>query len=167
MAERLVTVDGVELCLETFGDRTDPALLLIGGAAASMDWWDVGFCQRLADGGRFVVRYDHRDTGNSVTSPVGEPSYSSQDLATDPLRILDALGIARAHLVGLSMGGGIAQHLAARHPDRTRHPHPNCGTSSSPHSCSTRPKMPTEEHEDDQDLYRREHVPGRLHRRPG
>ncbi|MEN3268421.1 MAG: hypothetical protein V7646_5315 [Pseudonocardia sp.] len=118
MAERLVTMDGVELCLETFGDRVDPALLLISGMAASMDWWDVGFCERLAGEGRFVVRYDHRDTGRSVASPVGKPSYSSDDLATDPLRILDALGIRRAHVAGISMGGGIAQHLAARHRDR-------------------------------------------------
>ncbi|MGH8868508.1 MAG: alpha/beta fold hydrolase [Actinomycetes bacterium] len=118
MAERLVTVDGVELCLERFGDPADPALVLISGAAASMDWWEVEFCERLAHEGRLVVRYDHRDTGRSVTSPVGEPSYSGADLSTDPLRILDALGIARAHLVGVSMGGGIAQELAAWHPDR-------------------------------------------------
>ena len=118
MAEQLVTTDGVELCLETFGKRADGGVLLISGLAASMDWWDVEFCKRLADEGRFVIRYDHRDTGRSVASPVGKPSYYADDLATDPLRILDALGIARAHVVGLSAGGGIAQRLAARHPDR-------------------------------------------------
>ena len=118
MAERLVTVDGVQLCLETFGDRAAPAVLLISGGAAAMDWWDVEFCARLADEGRFVVRYDHRDTGRSVASPAGKPSYSADDLATDPLRILDALGISHAHVVGHSMGGGIAQQLAARHPGR-------------------------------------------------
>ncbi|HEY2723800.1 MAG TPA: alpha/beta fold hydrolase [Pseudonocardiaceae bacterium] len=95
-------------------------MLLIGGAAASMDWWDVEFCARLADEGRFVIRYDHRDTGRSEVYPAGEPAYSGADLATDPLRVLDALGIARAHVVGLSMGGGIAQQLAAHHPDRLR-----------------------------------------------
>lgn len=98
MAEQLVAVDGVELCLETFGDRRDPALLLIGGATLSMDWWDVGFCERLAAGGRLVIRYDHRDTGRSVASPPGEPSYANEDLTTDALRVLDALGIARAHV---------------------------------------------------------------------
>lgn len=118
MAERLVTVAGVRLCVETFGVPAAPALLLIGGAAASMDWWDVEFCARLADEDRFVIRYDHRDTGRSEVYPVGEPAYSGADLATDPLRVLDALGIARAHVVGLSMGGGIAQQLAAHHPDR-------------------------------------------------
>jgi pimeloyl-ACP methyl ester carboxylesterase len=118
MAEQLVRIAGAELCLETFGDPGNGALLLISGLGASMDWWDVGLCERLASEGRFVVRYDHRDTGRSATSPVGEPSYTADDLATDPLRILDALGIARAHLVGISMGGGIAQHLAAQHPER-------------------------------------------------
>jgi pimeloyl-ACP methyl ester carboxylesterase len=120
MSDRLVTVDGVELCLETFGDRADPAVLLIAGAAASMDAWDVQFCERLAGQGLLVVRYDHRDTGRSVSSPAGRPSYSAAELSTDPLRVLDALEITRAHLVGVSMGGGIAQELAARHPDRVR-----------------------------------------------
>lgn len=118
MAARVVVVDGVELCLETFGHPDDVAVLLIGGAAASMDWWDADFCRRLAAAGRLVVRYDHRDTGRSATSPAGSPAYSMTDLTTDPLRVLDALGIRRAHVVGLSMGGGIAQVLAARHPDR-------------------------------------------------
>jgi len=115
-----VDAGGVELCLETFGDPRDPAVLLIGGATASMDWWEPEFCARLAGGGRFVLRYDHRDTGRSAASPVGEPTYTGEDLDADPLRLLDALGIERAHLVGVSMGGGIAQSLAARHPDRVR-----------------------------------------------
>jgi pimeloyl-ACP methyl ester carboxylesterase len=114
----MVDAEGVELCLESFGDPGDPAVLLISGATASMDWWEPAFCARLADGGRFVVRYDHRDTGASAAWPAGSPAYSSEDLATDPLRILDALGVARAHLVGVSMGGGIAQYLAAHHADR-------------------------------------------------
>ncbi len=118
MPEELVTIAGVRLCLQSFGSRTDPALLLVGGAAASMDWWDVELCELLAAQNLFVTRYDHRDTGRSESSPVGHPSYSTEDLATDPLRILDALGVARAHLVGLSMGGGIGQQLAATRPDR-------------------------------------------------
>ena len=120
MTEQIVTIDGVDLCLEAFGSPVDPALLLIAGGAQSMDWWEVEFCDRLAAAGRFVIRYDHRDTGRSATSPAGSPSYASEDLATDPLRILDHLGISRAHLVGLSMGGGIAQRLGVLHPDRIR-----------------------------------------------
>jgi len=84
------------------------------------DQWDAAFCERLAGHGRFVIRYDHRDTGRSVTSPPGRPNYTSDELATDPLRVLDALDIDRAHVVGVSMGEGIAQQLAARHAARVR-----------------------------------------------
>ena len=114
----MVTAAGVQLCTEGFGDPDDPTMLLIAGAASSMDYWDVELCRRLAHGGRFVLRYDHRDTGRSASSPPGEPSYTAHDLATDPLRILDALGISHAHVVGISMGGGIAQQLAAHQPER-------------------------------------------------
>jgi pimeloyl-ACP methyl ester carboxylesterase len=118
MTERLMPVDGAELCVETFGDATDPAVLLVSGAAASMDMWETEFCGLLAAEGRYVIRYDHRDTGRSTTSPVGQPAYSAEDLTTDPVRVLDALGVDRAHLVGLSMGGGIAQEVAAFQPHR-------------------------------------------------
>ena len=119
MTRSMVCVgDGVELCAEAYGDPADPALLLITGATSPMDWWDADLCARLAEGGRFVVRYDHRDTGESTTWPVGQPGYSGDDLSLDPLRLLDGLGISAAHLVGVSMGGGIAQDLAVRHPER-------------------------------------------------
>jgi pimeloyl-ACP methyl ester carboxylesterase len=104
--------------VETFGDRDAPAVLLISGLSASMDWWDAEFCERLAATGRHVVRYDHRDTGRSESSPPGRPAYTADDLVTDPLRVLDAVGAERAHLVGVSAGGGIAQRLAALHPER-------------------------------------------------
>jgi len=110
--------NGVDLCAETFGDRDDPALLLIMGSSASMDWWEDEFCARLAAGGRFVVRYDHRDTGESVAYEPGRPPYTGADLASDALGVLDALGIHRAHVAGMSMGGAIAQVLALEHPER-------------------------------------------------
>ena len=68
---RTIRAGDVDLCLETFGDPADPAVLLISGAAASMDWWDDELCRRLAAAGRHVVRYDHRDTGQSTSSPAG------------------------------------------------------------------------------------------------
>ena len=96
----------------------DPAVLLIIGTAGSMDRWEEPFCERLAAAGRFVIRYDHRDTGGSTTYPPGEPGYTSDALFADPLGILDHLGVERAHLVGLSMGGAIAQWIAIDDPER-------------------------------------------------
>src|SRR3954462_12804946 len=111
-----VQVNGVELCVETFGDRRDPAILLIMGGGASMDWWEDDFCGRLA-AGRFVIRYDHRDTGGSVSYPAGAPGYSGDDLVADAIGVLDALKAAPAHLVGMSMGAGLAQVVALERPE--------------------------------------------------
>ena len=124
-----MTTDGTELCFETFGDPADATVLLIAGGGQSMVWWEDDFCARLADAGRHVVRYDHRDTGRSTSSPAGRPSYTGTDLATDPLRLLDGLGLAAAHVVGLSLGGGIAQYLALEHSERVR---TLCLSSTSP-----------------------------------
>ncbi len=111
-------VNGAELCVDTIGDPAHPAVLLIMGAAGSMDRWEEPFCARLAAAGRYVIRYDHRDTGGSTTYPPGRPGYTGDELAGDPLAILDHLGVERAHLVGLSMGGGIAQRIAVERPER-------------------------------------------------
>jgi pimeloyl-ACP methyl ester carboxylesterase len=116
--ERIVRANGVELCVETFGDPADPAILLIHGAGASMHGWEEAFCVRLASGPRFVIRYDHRDTGRSVSYQPGAPPYTLRDLTADAIGVLDALGLDRAHLVGRSMGGGIAMLAAREYPDR-------------------------------------------------
>jgi pimeloyl-ACP methyl ester carboxylesterase len=120
MAERLVDVNGVELCTESFGDPGDPAVLLVMGVGASMLWWEEGFCRLLAAGGRFVIRYDHRDTGRSITYERGDPEYTGADLVADAEGVLDAYGIAAAHVVGVSAGGAFAQLLAIGFPDRVR-----------------------------------------------
>jgi pimeloyl-ACP methyl ester carboxylesterase len=114
----MIEVNGVDLCVDTTGHSADPAILLIGGMGASMDWWEEEFCQRLAAGGRFVVRYDHRDTGRSVSYPAGAPGYTGADLAADVTGVLDAIGRRSAHLAGISMGGALAQQVALAHPDR-------------------------------------------------
>ncbi len=114
----LAAINGAELCVDTFGDRRDPAVLLIMGSGGSMDRWEPPFCERLAAAGRYVVRYDNRDTGGSTTYPPGAPGYTGDDLAEDAVGVLDHLGVARAHVVGLSMGGGIAQRVAIDHPER-------------------------------------------------
>ncbi|MBI3686156.1 MAG: alpha/beta hydrolase [Actinobacteria bacterium] len=114
----IVQANGVELCVETFGDRGDPAILLVAGAASSMDWWESGFCRRLAGGGRYVVRYDHRDTGRSTNYESGSPPYGFDDLVADAVGLLDSLEVELAHVVGISMGGAIAQRLAVDHGHR-------------------------------------------------
>ena len=113
-----ITVNGVQLCIETFGRSGDPAILLIHGATTSMDGWEDEFCRRLAAGSRFVIRYDQRDTGQSVSYPPGQPGYRLADLVVDAAEIIDRLGIERAHVAGISMGGGIALGLALDYTER-------------------------------------------------
>ena len=114
----MIEANGVELCTEAFGDPGDPPVLLIMGIGASMLWWEDGFCRMLAGAGRYVIRYDHRDTGRSVTYEPGRPDYTGSDLVADPIGVLDAYGVPAAHLVGVSAGGAFAQVLALDHPDR-------------------------------------------------
>jgi pimeloyl-ACP methyl ester carboxylesterase len=118
LAERLIEANGVELCTEPFGDPADPPVLLIMGIGGSMLWWEEGFCRMLADRGRFVIRYDHRDTGRSVTYEPGRPGYTGADLVGDATGVLDAYGIPAAHVVGVSAGGAFAQLLALDFADR-------------------------------------------------
>ena len=116
--EKLVHANGVELCVQTFGPTDAEPVLLIAGAACTMSYWDDEFCRRLAAGPRFVLRYDHRDTGRSHTTPPGAPDYTAVDLLDDAIGVLDAFGVDRAHVIGLSMGGGLAQVAAIRNPKR-------------------------------------------------
>jgi pimeloyl-ACP methyl ester carboxylesterase len=118
VTERMIERDGVRLCTESFGEPGDPPVVLVMGASGSMLWWDEEFCRMLAAGGRFVLRYDHRDTGRSQTDEPGRPTYTGLDLVGDIARVLDAYGIGAAHVVGVSMGGALAQVLALDHPDR-------------------------------------------------
>lgn len=114
----MIEAKSVELCAQAFGDPADPPMLLIMGIGASMLWWDEDLCERLADGGRYVIRFDHRDTGRSVTSELGRPDYTGADLTDDVVAVLDAFDIGAAHIVGVSAGGGMAQEVALTHPDR-------------------------------------------------
>ncbi|MER9575041.1 alpha/beta fold hydrolase [Mesorhizobium sp. M0189] len=107
-----------EIVSQTFGDPAHPAVLLIMGAMASMLWWPEAFCRKLAGEGRFVVRYDNRDTGRSTKYAPGEPPYTFDDMADDAIRVLDDQGIRKAHVVGMSMGGVIAQLVALKYPSR-------------------------------------------------
>lgn len=118
MTEHLVEINDVELCVETFGNPANPAILLIDGASASMLWWETELCEQIARGDRFVIRYDNRDTGRSTSYPPGQPGYTYADWADDALGILDALNVERAHIVCRSMSGGIGLLIGVDHPDR-------------------------------------------------
>jgi pimeloyl-ACP methyl ester carboxylesterase len=111
--EFLLPVGEVELCVDTVGSPTDPALLLIGTTVAA---WDDELVERLT--GRFVIRYDLRDAGRSTTVDPDSPGYTLRDLVADAVGVLDGLGIARAHVAGLATSGFIAQLLALDHPSR-------------------------------------------------
>jgi pimeloyl-ACP methyl ester carboxylesterase len=132
VGEQFATVGPLELCFETFGERTDPALVLIMGLGTQMIAWRDEFCERLASRGFFVVRFDNRDVGRSTRLdhlPVPTraqlllrdkraASYTLEDMALDVVGLLDHLEIDRAHVVGASMGAMIAQTVAAKHPGR-------------------------------------------------
>lgn len=116
--ETIIKTDSIEICTECFGNPAQPAVLLIMGAMASMVWWDEEFCQRLADSGRFVIRYDNRDVGMSTSYEPGKPEYSVEDMEDDAIRVLNYFNIDKANFVGMSLGGMIAQLAALRNPDR-------------------------------------------------
>jgi pimeloyl-ACP methyl ester carboxylesterase len=125
------TANGIEIEYETFGDASAAPLLLIAGLGSQMISWDEEFCDLLAGRGFYVIRFDNRDIGLStklegagvpdlsdVLSGAVPSPYRLTDMATDAAGLLDALGIAAAHVVGISMGGYIAQLLVIDHPER-------------------------------------------------
>jgi pimeloyl-ACP methyl ester carboxylesterase len=118
MAEIMVRSDDLELAAEAFGNPLDAALLLIMGVGGSMLLWPAAFCEKLASRGFYVLRYDNRDTGRSTFWPPGALDYGVDELAEDAISILDAFGVPRAHIVGLSMGGIVGQIAALAHPNR-------------------------------------------------
>ena len=114
----MIETNGVELCTEPFGDPGGTPILLIMGVGASMLWWEEGLCRMLAERGHFAIRYDHRDTGRSVTYEPGKPGYTGGDLVADAAGVLDAYEIPAAHVVGVSAGGAFGQLLALDFPER-------------------------------------------------
>jgi pimeloyl-ACP methyl ester carboxylesterase len=132
-----IRANGLDIEYETFGRAGDPAVLLIMGFAAQLILWPEAMCEGLAQKGFYVIRFDNRDIGKSThLSHLGAPNvpeammkmmsgqpvaapYKLEDMADDAAGLLDALHIAKAHIVGASMGGMIAQIFAARHPNHT------------------------------------------------
>jgi pimeloyl-ACP methyl ester carboxylesterase len=123
---------GIELCYQAVGAPDDAPMLLITGVGSQLVGWPEGFCELLAERGFFVIRFDNRDSGRSTRLPelgvpsvrkafekqLSDPPYLLADMADDCAGLLDALGIAAAHVVGASLGGFVAQTLAIDHPDR-------------------------------------------------
>ncbi len=126
--------NGIEICYQTFGEPADAPLLLVMGLGGPMIWWPDELCRLLARRGFYVIRFDNRDTGRSSRLSqyrVGRrevlrafagrpvvPPYTLLDMAGDGFGLLDHLGIERAHVCGVSMGGMIAQTMAIEHPER-------------------------------------------------
>jgi pimeloyl-ACP methyl ester carboxylesterase len=108
----------ISLEYETFGDPAHPAVLLINGLGSQMTRWPEAFCRLLAPRGLFVIRFDNRDVGLSTWMAAGE-AYTLADMAADAAAVLDAAGRDAAHIVGISMGGMIAQEFASAWPART------------------------------------------------
>ena len=127
------TSNGIELTYETFGDPAATPLLTIHGLGAQMTDWSPGFTQGFVDQGYYVITFDNRDQGGStwfddagepdIGALLGDPSvsvpYLLSDMADDAAGLLDSLGVERAHVLGVSMGGMIAQQFAIDHPERT------------------------------------------------
>jgi pimeloyl-ACP methyl ester carboxylesterase len=131
MSEQFARVGDLDICFETFGDPSDPAMLLIMGLGTQMVAWHDDFCEQLAGRGFFVIRHDNRDVGRSTHLKQFKPPsllklavrdrnapYTLADMAGDSVGVLDHLGIEQAHVVGASMGGMIAQTLAIAYPER-------------------------------------------------
>ena len=131
MTEQRANVGEVEIVYETIGDPSDPALLLVMGLGTQLIHWDLELCQRFAERGFRVIRFDNRDAGLStkVDAPVpnvmramaGFPiraPYLLEDMANDSFGLLDHLELERAHVAGVSMGGMIAQTMAISRPER-------------------------------------------------
>ncbi|MFE1947169.1 alpha/beta fold hydrolase [Streptomyces massasporeus] len=109
-----VNARGITLGIESFGDDNAPLVLLAGGT--TMLSWPDALCERLAAGGRRVVRYDLRDSGKSTTTDPQAPAYTLRDLAADAADLADALGRGPAHLAGIGVGGMVAQVAVLDHP---------------------------------------------------
>ncbi|KQW70874.1 hypothetical protein ASE17_18625 [Phenylobacterium sp. Root77] len=107
----------VELEYESFGSDAAPTILLINGLGSQMTRWPADFCGKLAARGFRVIRFDNRDAGLSTWFKPGE-SYALSDMAADAVAVLDAAGVDKAHVAGVSMGGMITQLVAIEHPGR-------------------------------------------------
>lgn len=116
----IATVNGLELWYETIGNNNNPAILLIMGGCSQGILWPTEFCNLLADSGFYVIRYDHRDTGQSSFFDYQTNPYTIEDMMIDAIGLLDYLQIEQFQLMALSMGVPIAELMAVNYPKRTK-----------------------------------------------
>ena len=134
--ELFADANGINICYQTLGDQSNPAILLIMGLGVQLVGWPDDFCHKLADAGFFIIRFDNRDVGrstqfdqaprtrkrdliaNSLINRRFSPAYKLEDMADDAAGLLDYLNISKAHVIGVSMGGMISQLFALNHSDR-------------------------------------------------
>jgi pimeloyl-ACP methyl ester carboxylesterase len=109
--------DDITLWYETFGDSKNPPIVLLMGNATQGIFWPTDFCEQLASKDRYVIRFDYRDVGLSTHVNYDKHPYDFLDMTADIIGLLKFLNIKKAHLVGLSMGGVLAQVIAINHPD--------------------------------------------------
>ncbi len=155
---QIARANGIDLCYEIFGDAGAEPMMLIMGLGAQMIHWDDEFCRQLAARGFRVIRFDNRDIGKSshlsggkrltamellklrfLKIPVQAP-YKLRDMAEDTIGLMDVLGIKSAHVVGLSMGGMIAQEIAISFPQRVRSLTSIMSTTGNPKSAAADPR---------------------------
>ena len=117
-ADQIVSQGDTKIATRTCGASSDTPVMMIMGATFSMDGWPEELITALAGHGLYVIRFDHRDTGQSSTVPFGQATYTVEDMMGDTLAVLDVYDLPKAHLVGMSLGGYIAQMIAVRHPER-------------------------------------------------
>jgi pimeloyl-ACP methyl ester carboxylesterase len=120
MSGYVVDANEIGIWCEVFGKPRNPAIMLIMGSGGQSILWRTNFCEKLAKEGFFVIRFDNRDTGRSASFDYAIRPYSLIDMAEDAIGVLDALSIKKAHFLGLSMGGYIAQLIAIYFPERVR-----------------------------------------------
>ncbi|PZT52836.1 alpha/beta fold hydrolase [Paenibacillus silvae] len=155
----MLNVNGIDLAYDSYGNEQHEAILLIAGLGTQMIRWTVPFCEMLTAKGYRVIRFDNRDTGLSThfsdhdtldfealarTLMSGQrPNipYTLEDMSNDTIGLLDALGIAKAHIVGRSMGGMIAQHTAIRYPERVLSLTSIMSTTGNPELPPTSPEV--------------------------
>jgi len=114
----MATANGIDIWYETFGKKENPAVLLIMGACAQAICWDQTFCEKLANEGFYVIRYDHRDAGLSSSFDFVKSPYDLMDMAKDAIQVLDSQNITQAHVFGISLGGYLAELLGAYFQER-------------------------------------------------